>query len=234
MILFVSVSIVVRTLLHNIQVFWQAIESVSGKTAISVLTVYYLTEIHASLIQRTLHLGSDLTWRFIYATFCFMDAYTFGALVENFQKGLTNRSEGVCEEAITQVVCVLKWKARGMQGQWENNTKQAGRLTPCWAPGEWASSPAMQRNHQTSSIENLNRVPLPRSPTQPVLHGYATRELSPSIMRLFQKERRRQRGRGDFSVKKHIFRLWKDFESVLVTMYNYRFSFIIIVCLSQI
>lgn len=120
----------------------------------------------------------------------------FGALVENFQKGLKNLSEGVCEEAITQVVCVLKWKARGMQGQWENNTKQAGRLAPCWAPGEWASSPAMQRNHQTNSTDNLNRVPLPRSPTQPSLHSYATRELSPSITRLFKKKNADVEGGG--------------------------------------
>lgn len=86
MILFVSVSIMVRTLLHNIQVFWQPIESVSGETAISVLTVYYLTEIHASFIWRTLYLGSDLTWRFIYTTFCFMDAYAFWCTSGKFPK----------------------------------------------------------------------------------------------------------------------------------------------------
>lgn len=124
-----------------------------------------------------------------------------------------------CKGAITQVVCVLKWKTRGMQGQRANNTKQAGRLAPCWAPGEWASSPAMQRSHQTNSTDNLNQAPQPRSPTQPGLRSDATRELSPSITRLFK---RTQTLKGE--VKKHIFRLWKHFESVLVTMYNYRFS----------
>lgn len=117
-ILFVSVSIAVRMPLRNVKCFdrwlktWAARWQWAFRPCASWQRFFY-AEVSSLLIK----CGN------------FLDACWVHAKRKISRKGLTNLSVGVCRAPITQVVCVLKWKARGTQGQREKKTHKTSWQT---------------------------------------------------------------------------------------------------------